>query len=157
MFIFCVYLQLYTPSREVKMLDDLVRFAPSFTLRVLLYLRASFWFFSQILLSTSVCKPQTKTTKNIIIISYKQFCVVGVGLGTFWHRVMWQNDRNHPTIAYIPWATLFQSDSLFCWSHQSTKKNSSWFFLNDSKLFFMYLTFLHSLYTFLHFLHNDVE
>jgi len=27
-------------------------------------------------------------TKNIIIISYEQICMVGVGLGTFWHRVI---------------------------------------------------------------------
>ena len=29
--------------------------------------------------------------KNIIIISYEQICMVGVGLGTFWHCIMCTN------------------------------------------------------------------
>ena len=64
MFIFCAYPQLYTsvpaPSHKVKMHDNFVRFAPSLSLRVLLYLRASFWFLSQAVLSPSALRPQTK-------------------------------------------------------------------------------------------------
>ena len=98
MFIFCAYPQLYTsvpaPSCKVKMHDNFVRFALSLSLRVLLYLRASFWFLSQALLSPSALRPQAKIGCNNffglqtkigcnILISYEQICMMDIGLGTF--------------------------------------------------------------------------
>ena len=79
--------------------DDFVRFVPSLSLRVLLYLHASFWFLSQALQSFSFKATNKNWTKNIIIIGYEQICIVGVGLGTFWHWVIY----------------IYNSKSFVCW------------------------------------------
>ena len=59
-FIFCVYPQLYTPPFLHHHAKSKCTTILSLSLRVLLYLRASFSFLSQELLSPSALRPQTK-------------------------------------------------------------------------------------------------